>query len=1040
MFRDRPIAETASDSAAVLTPEQEKTKRDGIRVISDGYLDYIDKIKDKLPESVLKEVAIEGVLEGISRGRIRYKDNLDKLPLPEDFAVDPRVKEAAIKGIASVINSIDVQYMSGGEEAQLGYVGSALDIKDEFGLTQDDLALAAEKGIANLLSSAKIREALFIKKELKLDQDLFQSPEVIESAQAGFAYVLRKDYGGMGIDPENLVLLNESIKFPEGYVGGAIKKTLIDTLSQGKHRVAVSIKEGLNLDENVLKSPEVIEAARVGFTVLLSRGDLPEANGILADFNLKMGELNSLPEVNEAAKQGYIVAVSHGSIDSTRRALEIRSTYLMDKQESKDFLSSPETIEAMKKGYINRINRGFIEEVELMETLPEWPLVSDDFLRSSEVMESAKKGFTHAISYPGTVKDAAAIAKKFNFAEGYVVPILRDDFKKNLPGGYGLNKVIPIREHFTQYENELNTIIKEGLVNELSDGNMDGFQKIRSKLTVDVTREEILNLRPDLESFLAKINELSPKFYTQTQKSDDVFYSLLGIEDQDQFIETLKQNPNLLKAIEDNSRYGVKLAVKYNQFDATAKEKLEFLFDSEASILAESPNMDSNSQEFRILMQERLKTFNKNQEILEAISQIGVDVKEWLEYKKIADFKLGETKETVRFSEIIASPIERIAESIEFYASKIKLVLERHQAELANLTIPSMDSNEIKERLASLNTQLKDAGDERRAKGLTIEIAKEEKKLSNIKSIPFFSKVADELGIWLGLSKSIETDFNKLKEAEEKIKNSKGKDALAAKKQVEDIKVKIRNYLNVLDQDITLFETNLRARLVPILGEEKYQSMAQEMKTEGGEQLVHYNFDRSTLNNLFEKEAGKAKDKLEGRQMNVAISSRNTKRGLYLGNYTNCCVSIEGPIHGPKSPILDYLTDPSIQIVSITDEEKDIVVASAWCFLGKDQSGNVALVVDNIEANTEYSNRFPKQMTDEMFAFLKDLASRSGVKKVVMGQANNDLPTKEGLEQLPTDGETYSKVGPYNRESEDEIYPDFYYLEAENKEVKIISA
>ena len=143
--------------------------------------------------------------------------------------------------------------------------------------------------------------------------------------------------------------------------------------------------------------------------------------------------------------------------------------------------------------------------------------------------------------------------------------------------------------------------------------------------------------------------------------------------------------------------------------------------------------------------------------------------------------------------------------------------------------------------------------------------------------------------------------------------------------------------------------------------------------------------------------------------MSVFVWARNPDVDLYQGNYSDCCVRIDSQHMGAESTIADYNADLGIQIVNIYDEAKKEPVTAAWCWLGKDKNNKPALVVDNIESNTAYSANYPEQLTKELFDYLKDYAKAIGVKKVVLGKANNDLPTAGELAKLPADSQKYKK-------------------------------
>ncbi len=120
---------------------------------------------------------------------------------------------------------------------------------------------------------------------------------------------------------------------------------------------------------------------------------------------------------------------------------------------------------------------------------------------------------------------------------------------------------------------------------------------------------------------------------------------------------------------------------------------------------------------------------------------------------------------------------------------------------------------------------------------------------------------------------------------------------------------------------------------------------------------------------------------------------------------------------GKESTIADYLTDLGMQIVEVYDEKTDEPVVAAWLFIGEDEGGNPAIVIDNIEANTDYSIKHRNQLEDNLLAYITEYAKTVGLSEIVQGESNNDLKVAE------MDGE-YSKVGGYNRSGG-------YYLEAE---------
>ena len=69
--------------------------------------------------------------------------------------------------------------------------------------------------------------------------------------------------------------------------------------------------------------------------------------------------------------------------------------------------------------------------------------------------------------------------------------------------------------------------------------------------------------------------------------------------------------------------------------------------------MAEHPDIDTQSVEFRTLMQEALKEYGKNKEVIKAIDEKGISSERWLNYDETAHFNLSASENTLAFSEII---------------------------------------------------------------------------------------------------------------------------------------------------------------------------------------------------------------------------------------------------------------------------------------------------------------------------------------------------------------------------------------------------
>ena len=191
------------------------------------------------------------------------------------------------------------------------------------------------------------------------------------------------------------------------------------------------------------------------------------------------------------------------------------------------------------------------------------------------------------------------------------------------------------------------------------------------------------------------------------------------------------------------------------------------------------------------------------------------------------------------------------------------------------------------------------------------------------------------------------------------------------KKKIGKAKEELRSKFGTLSGELEDFKTNLLELIAPCLNQDRADRLIQEIEQRLAEQFDHWNTDRSTLANFFSERGDKEKGKLESQPMSIFVWARNPDIDLYQGNYTNCCIRIDSTLDGVESTIADYNTDLGVQIVNIWDETKNEPVVAAWCWIGKDSDGEIALIVVILEANESYSIDYSEQLTKELFDYLK---------------------------------------------------------------------
>jgi hypothetical protein len=416
-------------------------------------------------------------------------------------------------------------------------------------------------------------------------------------------------------------------------------------------------------------------------------------------------------------------------------------------------------------------------------------------------------------------------------------------------------------------------------------------------------------------------------------------------------------------------------------------------------------------------MQEKLAHYANNKEILEELENHNVNTKEWLDYDKQTYFTLGEN-EDVKFSDQIKTPITRIKETLNKYQDSIINVLSDYKKELQESFIPNPESEELKQKIAEQKERITSETDEKKIQGMQRGLASLEAKEATLKPASVWSKVQSDIFRLKSMIDNIFKFHDACVETETKIETIKDrKELITEKGTLDKNKARLRDNFKDFESFFESYESKLQELIIPSLGKDRSEALLQEIKETIGEELNHYDTDKNTLKSIF-NEKDDDENKLNGREMKISISSRSTQ-DLYLGNYCPCCICIDSEYHGAESPIADYVTDLGIQNIVVYDEKMNTPVVTCWTFIGENEAkGEPIMVIDNIEANTNYTNNYPDQLKKVISKYINDYAKSVNIKTIIQGEHNNDLivfPLSEVDQKM---GGKYNRNGGYFLEAE----------------------
>lgn len=566
------------------------------------------------------------------------------------------------------------------------------------------------------------------------------------------------------------------------------------------------------------------------------------------------------------------------------------------------------------------------------------------------------------------------------------------------------------------------------VVTEIDRNNdIDGVVSLGNKIGIVFEPQKIVEKVPRIKTFQERLFKQYPNFPKTFPASMEEVIMAAQLSKDTSFWDTIDNYPFLGDTIIANPKFSRKLIAYFHNFDDLSKENIALLYEIKKTILQEYPDMDQGSAEFRERMQKDLYIHKENSVILQGLQDKGVNLGQWLDYDAEVSFTLGK-EQTVKFGDAVRTPVERIGETISKYTGVVKEGLRHYQPELQSVQVVVDDIAELDKKIESMRIELEKATGAHnplKVAGIEKGIASLLSKKENPKQIAVWVKLTNDLAALTQVgNKVIELQDNIIKIEDESAKvevfdlpvREKRKELHKFKEKLSTLQEEFKKEINTLELRMDKFQKQLPELLIPVIGSERTGSVMQEIGQETQEVLDHYQSDYSTLRRLFNEQWGES-IKLEGRPMRIQVWSRDPDMDLYLGNYTDCCIRIDSTHMGSESTIADYMTDLGMQVVQVIDEKTDEPIVAAWLFVGQDERGNPALVIDNIEANTEYSEKFKSQLQQQVKEFIREYAKSSGINKIVQGQSNNDLVVAK------MDGD-YIKVGGYNRS-------DGYYLEGE---------
>ena len=155
--------------------------------------------------------------------------------------------------------------------------------------------------------------------------------------------------------------------------------------------------------------------------------------------------------------------------------------------------------------------------------------------------------------------------------------------------------------------------------------------------------------------------------------------------------------------------------------------------------------------------------------------------------------------------------------------------------------------------------------------------------------------------------------------------------------------------------------------------------------------------------------------------LTIKMWDRNPQKDIFQGNYSTCCIGIGG---GNGSAMPHFVMDTAYNMIELVDNTSGKTIGNALCYFIKDDKGNPAFIIDNIEINNKYkpSGETGIQIRSAMTEYAAKVSQEiTGTENtpIYMSGSYNDVPVSD----LHQESGQVSFLGDIDCE---QIYMDLY--------------
>lgn len=231
--------------------------------------------------------------------------------LSEEFLQSKEVQDGLIKEFETLLSG----------RGWTGYgepIHKALELKEDFSISNERIILSLKKRLISLLASGDINQFVYLKKKFDVTEDVAHAPEVREVIEDGIVNCIM-DYWQ---NTKSFILdIQEEFSLSDEFVDECVKAGFIKLLTINKISSISSIKKNFSISDDFIKSEEVKEAAGVTFILEIERGHVESAAEIKNNFDLS-DEILSSQEFKSAFRKYYFYS-TEGFVSNLMKVKEI---------------------------------------------------------------------------------------------------------------------------------------------------------------------------------------------------------------------------------------------------------------------------------------------------------------------------------------------------------------------------------------------------------------------------------------------------------------------------------------------------------------------------------------------------------------------------------------------------------------------------------------------------------------------------------------------------------------------------------------------